>query len=248
MASSDEYWVPDETGAADDFDEIRFSGGSEKRVSVYLLLDTSYSMHGPDDATSRPIDELNEALAEWAGHLARDAQLRHRAEVAVITFGDGGVVVHRLSDQTPFCPAAKFKPPTLEASGVTPMFDAIREAVALSERHKIELDSAGIQRFQSLMFMMTDGLPTDANGHLLPKAEWQVVADQIAALESARKLAFFIAGVSSANRELLDTLAPNSHWMIADGDFSSFLRLVSASAADDDPISHMRSRIQAMAK
>jgi uncharacterized protein YegL len=233
--------IPDD----DEFDDIRFSSGAEKRVSIFLLLDTSSSMGGRQGARTKPIDELNAALQEWSNHLAQDRALRYRAEVALVTFGNAGVEVHNIGNGSPFCAVAQFSPPVLTASGVTPMFDAVREAISLSEERKRELDATGIQRFRPLMFMMTDGAPTDQNGNLLPDSEWKVLGDQIARLEASKKLAFFVAGVTGANVPCLKALAPQGYWMLADGDFSGFLRLVSASAAEDDPIAVVRAHIQA---
>lgn len=242
-----QYWQAEEV-QEEKFDHIRFSNGAQKRITLFFLLDTSSSMNGPPDSSApRPIDELNNAVKEWAAHLKNAKDLRYRAELALITFGDGGVIVHPGHDDSPFCPAALFDPPALEAGGVTPMFEAIRTAIDLSEQRKTELDQQGIQRFRPLMFMMSDGIPTDRTGHPLTQDEWQHMAAQIAMLEERRKLAFFAVGVSSADREFLATLAPNSSWQVSQDDLATFLKEASNSAADDDPITAARARLQAMA-
>ena len=242
-----QYWQAEEA-QEEKFDHIRFSNGAQKRITLFFLLDTSSSMNGPPDSSApRPIDELNNAVKEWAAHLKNAKDLRYRAELALITFGDGGVIVHPGHDDSPFCPAALFDPPVLEAGGVTPMFEAIRTAIDLSEQRKTALDQQGIQRFRPLMFMMSDGVPTDRTGHPLPQDEWQNMAAQIAMLEERRKLAFFAVGVSSADREFLATLAPNSSWQVSQDDLATFLKEASNSAADDDPITAARARLQAMA-
>ena len=82
----------------------------------------------------------------------------------------------RATDGATFVPAAIFTPPTLTAGGVTPMFEAIRTAIDLSERRKAELDDEGIQRFRPLIFMLTDGGPTDDSGNRVPRADWAPVA------------------------------------------------------------------------
>jgi uncharacterized protein YegL len=239
------------TEEADDaFNLIRFSNGAQKRTTLVFLLDTSSSMNGDEKAPPpRPIDELNDAVKAWADHLNSSHDLRYRAELAVITFGEGGVRVHKGSDGSPFVPAAIFAPPTLIAGGVTPMFEAIRTAIDLSERRKGELDDLGIQRFRPLIFMLTDGAPTDDSGHLLPRTEWETMAAQIGALEAKRKLAFFAVGVSGAERECLATLAPSSNWQVSHDDLARFLIEASNSAADEaDPIMVARAKMQAMAK
>lgn len=243
------YWQPDEA-QNDEFDLIRFSSGVQKRTTLIFLLDTSGSMNGAEDAPPpRPIDELNDAVKKWSAHLNSSQDLRYRAELALITFGDGGVRVHLGGDGSPFSPAALFTPPKLSAGGVTPMFEAIRTAIDLSERRKRELDEQGIQRFRPLVFMLSDGGPTDAQGYLLPQDDWRAMAAQIADLEGRRKLAFFAVGVSNADRECLATLAPDSNWPISHDALATFLIEASNSAADDDdPIKVARALMQTIGK
>jgi uncharacterized protein YegL len=243
-----EFFKTEEADGA--FDRIRFSDGAQKRTTLVFLLDTSSSMNGDETAPPpRPIDELNDAVKAWADHLHSSHELRYRAELAVITFGEGGVRVYEGSEGSPFVPAAVFTPPTLTAGGVTPMFEAIRSAIDLSERRKGELDDLGIQRFRPLIFMLTDGAPTDNSGHLLPQEDWQTMAAQIAALEAKRKLAFFAVGVSGADRECLATLAPASNWQVSHDDLARFLIEASNSAADEeDPIKKARDLMQSMAR
>jgi uncharacterized protein YegL len=234
----------------DAFDEIRFSDGAEKRTTLVFLLDTSSSMNGDEKGQGpRPIDELNDAVKAWAGHLNSSSELRYRAELAVITFGAGGVRVHEGADGAPFVPVAVFTPPTLTAGGVTPMFEAIRTAIDLSERRKGELDDLGLHRFRPLIFMLTDGGPTDKSGNLLSRTDWETMAAQIAALEAKRKLAFFAVGVSGADRECLATLAPSSNWQVRHDDLAQFLIEASNSAADEaDPITVAREKMNKIAR
>ena len=130
-----------------EFDETEFSQGRGKRLPLVLLLDTSSSMGHPDLAPPRPIDQLNEALDRWSVEIRKDAALRYTAEIAIITFGKGGVTLLELGADGPFRPAALFEPPVLDAGGVTPMVEAMAQAIALIERRKRELDDAGIVQF-----------------------------------------------------------------------------------------------------
>lgn len=231
----------------EDFDIIRFSNGAQKRTTLLFLLDTSGSMNGAENTSPRPIDELNSAVQAWAKHLHESNDLKYRAEVAVITFGAGGVCVHKGADGSIFVPAAIFTPPTLTAGGVTPMFEAIRTAIDLSERRKAELDEDGIQRFRPLIFMLTDGGPTDDSGHRVLRPEWGPMGDMLAALEAKRKLAFFAVGVSGADFECLKTLAPTANWKVSHDDLAKFLIEASNSAADDtDPFEAARRKMQAL--
>jgi uncharacterized protein YegL len=245
-----EFWTPEATRDDTTFDPIRFAAGAQKRASLLFLLDTSGSMNGPEgtNAPNRPIDELNEAMKKWAAHLNASYDLRYRAELAVISFGAGGVRVHEADDGTTFSPAATFVPPELYAGGITPMFEAIRTAIDLSERRKAELDELGIQRARPLIFMVTDAVATDDSGYQVLTDEVETMASQIAALEQKRKLAFFAVGVTTADQDLLATLAPNAHWHLAHGDIAAFLIEASNSAAEEDPIDAAKRRIQGLGK
>lgn len=234
----------DETPVGDDeFDIATFSSGVEKRVSVILLLDTSESMNGPKGATFRPIDQLNGALEEWAKELHDSRRLRHRAEVAIITFGNGGVQTLQLGKNEPFSPAATFVAPKLEANNVTPMIEAVQMAISLGEARKANLDTQQIMRFRPLIFMITDGEPTDAEGKPLEESGWKPLAHELADLEARKKLAFFAVGVTGARIEVLRALSPEGYWDLGQGSFTDFLKLVSASAGDADPISFARAQL-----
>jgi uncharacterized protein YegL len=244
-----EYFGAKETRDDDPFDPIRFSSSAQKRTTLLFLLDTSGSMNGPEGAPPpRPIDELNDAMKKWAAHLSGAQDLRYRAELAVISFGAGGVRVHKAADGSTFSPAATFTAPELHAGGVTPMFEAIRTAIDLSERRKAELDDLGIQRFRPLIFMVTDAVPTDDSGYQVLKDEVEAMASQLTALQEKRKLAFFAVGVSTADQEFLATLAPDANWHLANSDIAAFLIEASNSAAEDDPIEEAKKRIQALGK
>lgn len=235
---SEEIPEDDET-----FDQPTFNSGIEKRVSVIMLLDTSSSMAPLDRPPPKPIDQLNHELNAWAEEIRADSRLRHRAEVAILTFGHGGVVTHQLADDAPFAPAALFHPPTLIASGVTPMLAGIREAIKISQQRKAYLDTQMIRRFRPLIFMLTDGAPTDDYGAALPADALKPTAQEIAAFEARKQLAFFAVGVRGADVHKLRLLAPNGYWDLGAGNFSEFLRLMSTSAGKADPLSHARDEI-----
>jgi len=197
-----------------------------------------------DDAPQpTPIDQLNHELSSWAQDVRADTRLRHRAEIAIITFGSGGVIIHQLGEDGPFVPAARFHPPTLSASGVTPMLKAITSAIDVSMKRKETLDKEHIRRFRPLIFMLSDGAPTDDSGNVLEADSITAVAREIAALEAEKHLAFFAVGVLGADVAKLKLLAPESYWDLGVGDFSEFLRLMSTSAGKADPLSHAREEI-----
>lgn len=190
-----------------------------------LLLDTSSSMDQPDLEPPRPIDQLNEALRRWSVEIRKDAALRHTAEIAVITFGNGGVRVLELGADGPFRPAALFEPPVLEAGGVTPMIEAMSQAIALIEGRKRELDATGIPRTRPLMLLLTDGYPTNDVGEL--DESWPSLASELASLTKAKKLLLAAFGTADANFKVLNELAPGCAVQIGSEDILAALLILS---------------------
>lgn len=212
-------------------------GATDERVSVVMLLDTSQSM-GNGEPPARPIDSLNDALRLWGPELARHPELRRSGEIAIITFGHGGVQLHNLqgtgapaSFRNAFVPAGSFQPPVLHASGVTPMLDAIRLAVPLVNDRKDHLRQQGVQiRFRPLIWMISDGAPTDAEGNR--SRDWRSIIPTLREGEAERRFLFFAIGVGAgANEEVLRGLAPASTYLYDQGaPFIQLLKLVSTSS------------------
>jgi hypothetical protein len=116
---------------SDNLDQVPFGGAEfaenpEPRCPCLLLLDTSGSMNGP------PIQELNDGLATFKDAIAADAMALKRVEVAIVSFGPVQV-------QSEFQTVDTFSPPSLVASGDTPMGAAIEKGLSMLE----DLASAG---------------------------------------------------------------------------------------------------------
>lgn len=131
------------------FEASEFAENPEPRVACVLLLDVSGSMAG------RPIGELNAALATFKDTMAADSLARKRAEIAIITFGGN---VELVQD---FVTAEQFTPPVLEASGMTPMGQAIERAIDIIAERKNVYKQNGISYYRPWIFLITDGGPTD---------------------------------------------------------------------------------------
>lgn len=166
---------------------VEFATNPEPRCACVLLLDVSGSMAGA------PIAALNEGLAAFAADIATDPLARQRVEVAVVTFGDGGVVV----DQD-FVTAGRFEPRTLGAGGATPMGAAVEQALDMVEARKEQYRANGIAYYRPWVFLLTDGAPTD---------EWQAAAERVHRAEESNGLAFFAVGVQGADMEVLGRIA-----------------------------------------
>jgi len=203
------------------------------RVLVVLCVDTSSSMRG--EAISR----LNDALQGWA-HSMNSHSMAASTEFALITFGAGGVLKWRgtesfdpRSDRTPFVSAREFTAPVLAADGVTPLTKAVRLGIDVIEARKRQLTQERVTWRRPLMWLVTDGRPTDDRGHF--SSDWQPLAGEIRALEQRRKLTLFAIGVppiDDVGQETLRQLAPANYRIYGQFDFNEILVLLERSVED----------------
>jgi len=161
----------------------------QPHLATVLLLDTSGSMGGSN------IRQLNEGVQTLKEEISKDDLARKRVELAVVTFGKGGVnLMHDFSS------IEKFNPPTLLADGETPMGEAILKAIDLVESRKNDYKFAGVDHFRPWIFMVTDGAPTDMSpGDSL----WNQIIEKVHDGEVNRKFSFFAVAVDLASMEIL---------------------------------------------
>ncbi|NES84993.1 MAG: VWA domain-containing protein [Moorea sp. SIO2B7] len=164
-----------------------FVENPENRCPVILLLDTSASMSG------EPIQALNRGLAMFKEDVLRDTQASLSVEVAILKFGG------KVELTQDFVTIEEFTPPVIEASGRTPMGEAIEQALDLLETRKETYKENGIQYYRPWVFLITDGAPTD---------NWQNAAQRLRDAEANRRLLFFAVGVEGANFKILGQICP----------------------------------------
>jgi uncharacterized protein YegL len=167
---------------------VEFAENPDPRCPCVLLLDTSGSM------TGAPIAALNAGLKAFQNDVKQDALSSRRVEVAIVTFGNGGV--QTLQD---FVTAGEFVAPTLSAGGVTPMGAAISAGLDMLRRRKDEYRANGIAFYRPWMVLITDGEPTDS---------WAGAADRAKQEETQKGVSFFAIGVDNANMSTLAQIAP----------------------------------------
>jgi len=178
-------------------DQAEFADNPEPRCPVVLALDTSGSMNGA------PIQELNQALTVFAAALQADRLASLRVEVALVTFG-GQVKVWGLAEtgksvtfeaQNAFVTVDHFSPPELDASGNTPMGEAVMRALGLLRERKVIYHQSGMDYFRPWLFVITDGKPTDSN--------WETAAAQVKEEEARKGVTFYGVGVENADLNVL---------------------------------------------
>ena len=190
-----------------EFTSAEFAENPEPRCQCLLLLDTSGSMSG------KPISELNDGLITLKNEIERDALAAKRIEIAIITFGP-------VRQEIEFCTVDNYVPPTLMASGDTPLGAAIEEAIMVIQQRKETCKMQGIQYYRPWLLMITDGAPTD---------NWTKAAELIKLGEETKSFMFFAVGVEGANFEILKRISVRDPLKLRGLEFSKLFSWLSNS-------------------
>jgi uncharacterized protein YegL len=182
-----------------------------RRLPVYLLLDTSGSMMG------EPIEAVKNGVKILHSALRKEPQAMEIAYLSVITFDSN------VKQVVPLTELSSFVPPDLKATGGTSMGAALDLVVKCAEKEVVKNTPEAKGDWKPLVFLMTDGSPTDNVNKSLPafKAyKWGVVV-ACAAGQSADMMT--LRNIAGENVLALDTADSKS--------IAAFFKFVSTSIA-----------------
>ncbi len=157
-----------------------------RRLPVYLLLDTSGSMSG------EPIEAVKNGVQVMISSLRQNPQAIETAFISVITFDTSAQQIIPLTD------LASFQMLDIKATGVTALGDALKLVANKIDTEVAKTTTETKGDWKPLVFIMTDGIPTD---------DWQNGLTEF----KKRKTAFTVACAagSGADTNILKQITEN---------------------------------------
>lgn len=181
---------------------------SVRRLPVYIVADCSGSMAG------EPIESVKAGIRTLHSELMGDPSAVESAYLSVITFDSGARQVVPLMD------LSAFELPNLHAAGTTSLGEALRTLMRCidTEVRKTTAEQKGDWR--PLIFLLTDGNPTD---------DWRAAADEFKGRKVGNVIA--VACGDALDPSVLKHLSETVLLMkdVTPNSFSAFFRWVSAS-------------------
>ena len=157
-----------------------------RKLPVYLLLDTSGSMSG------EPIEAVKNGVQVMISSLRQNPQAIETAYISVITFDSVAKQVVPLTD------LASFQMVDIKATGTTSLGAALSIVSTCIDNEVVKTTMEQRGDWKPLVFIMTDGIPTDS---------WQTGLNEF----KKRKVAFTVACAAghSADTSVLKQITDN---------------------------------------
>ena len=157
-----------------------------RRLPVYLLIDTSGSMMG------EPIESVKNGIQVMISSLRQNPQAIETAYLSIITFNTSAQQLVPLTD------LASFQTPDLVASGTTALGEGLKLLSNCLDNEVVQTTAETKGDWRPVIFIMTDGVPTD---------DWQ----QAVSVYKNKKVAFTVACAagSGADTTVLKSITDN---------------------------------------
>lgn len=120
-----------------------------RRFPIFLVLDVSESMVGT------PLEQIEQGLTQITSDLLQDPYALETAWISVIAFAGKAMTL------TPLTETFNFTPPTLPVGAGTGLGAALTHLMAEIDRNVTKTTASAKGDFKPLVFLMTDGHPTD---------------------------------------------------------------------------------------
>ena len=120
-----------------------------RRLPVYLLVDTSASLHGA------AIEAVRNGLQVMLSALMQDPYALETAYLSVIAFDSSA------RQLTPLTELTSFQLPNLQANGMTAMGEALSLLADCIQREVVKGSAEQKGDWKPVVFLLTDGAPTD---------------------------------------------------------------------------------------
>lgn len=186
-----------------------FSGNSDAKLALAFLLDCSGSMKG------KPIDEVNEGLKYFADFIKTNPIARHRLDVTIISFGETVTVLQENVS------ADDLHTPMLQASGETPMGEAILTALEILDQQKQFYKAEDIEYIKPIIICLTDGQPTD-------NETFREATQELLIKEAQDSVSFYCIGCNQPNMTVMQNMRTKHKPMsMSTLDIGNFFKLVS---------------------